>query len=175
MLFIEYRYPKFLSQALPEQKTVAKKMYFSDKVHLFIAWLPIGANWKGLILGIMEGILNLYHAVFPCYVTSAKSLIDTWISETNQETKSKKVAIITGATSGIGKEIAFGLAKAGYRLVLAARSEKLALQVIQDLKNETKNNDISYLLCDMDSLDSVRSFVDEFLKLNLNLDLLISK
>lgn len=149
-------------------------MYYSDKIHLFISCLPFNTTFKTLIIGIMEGILNLYHAVFPRYKSSAKILIDTWISEAHQESSSKKVAIVTGATTGIGKEIAYGLAKAGYRLILAARSEELALNVIQDLKIQTKNHDIAYLPCDMNSLDSVRSFVDEFLKLNLNLDLLIS-
>lgn len=38
--------------------------------------------------------------------------------------QTKKVAIITGASRGIGHEIAYGLAEDGYNLVLIARTEQ---------------------------------------------------
>jgi short-subunit dehydrogenase len=38
--------------------------------------------------------------------------------------RSKKVAVVTGSSKGIGKAIAMEFAKEGYRIVLNAREEK---------------------------------------------------
>lgn len=65
-----------------------------------------------------------------------------------------KVAIVTGASRGIGKAIAFALANEGSRLVLCARGEEQLLKVEEEIKelfhtevisvkaNMTKSNDI---------------------------------
>ena len=47
-------------------------------------------------------------------------------------TESTKVAIVTGAGSGIGKAVAETLLKSGYRVVLAGRRQALLDQAIQD-------------------------------------------
>lgn len=46
----------------------------------------------------------------------------------------RKTALVTGGTDGIGKEVAKGLAKAGYRLILIARNPQKAQRIIGDLK-----------------------------------------
>ena len=47
-----------------------------------------------------------------------------------------KLALITGATKGIGRSTAQTFAKAGWNLILLARD----IQKLQDLKNELSNN-----------------------------------
>lgn len=47
--------------------------------------------------------------------------------------QTKKVAIITGASRGIGHEIAYGLAEDGYNLILIARTERNLLQLSKDI------------------------------------------
>ncbi|MEO0144246.1 MAG: SDR family NAD(P)-dependent oxidoreductase [candidate division WOR-3 bacterium] len=80
-----------------------------------------------------------------------------------------KSAIITGASSGIGRAIAYELAKNNYNLLLIARRENLLSKICQDLENTykikakyivmdlSKNNDFSYVknyfLETFDSLD----------------------
>lgn len=46
---------------------------------------------------------------------------------------SSKVFIVTGANTGIGKEIARGIAKQGHNVVLACRDETKAKTAIEDL------------------------------------------
>ena len=48
-----------------------------------------------------------------------------------------KVAVITGASSGIGKGVAQALANAGMRLVLTARRESLLRQLAEELAADT--------------------------------------
>lgn len=46
-----------------------------------------------------------------------------------------KVAIVTGASKGIGKAIAIALAKEGVQVVLAARNLELLLHVQNEIQN----------------------------------------
>lgn len=55
--------------------------------------------------------------------------------QNNTYSLENKVALITGASSGIGKAIALELAKKGTRVVLAARSEDKLNEVVQQINN----------------------------------------
>lgn len=60
--------------------------------------------------------------------------------------------LITGATSGIGKETARELARAGARVTITARSAEKADRVVSELSNSR----VDYLLLDLADLESVR-------------------
>ena len=49
-----------------------------------------------------------------------------------------KIAVITGATSGIGKEYAFQLAKKGYDLILVGRRVEKIKTVAEEIENNFK-------------------------------------
>jgi NAD(P)-dependent dehydrogenase (short-subunit alcohol dehydrogenase family) len=62
-----------------------------------------------------------------------------------------KVAVITGATSGIGREVALLFASRGIKIVAAGRDERAG----QDLINEIKANGGNALFCKTDVSDSL--------------------
>ena len=70
--------------------------------------------------------------------------------------------IITGATSGIGKETARGLAKLGATIVMTTRDEKRGELVKKELIETTNNKNIDVFYCDLASFQSIKDFCKEF-------------
>ena len=78
----------------------------------------------------------------------------------------KKIALITGASSGLGKATAIKLAGAGFHIVLAGRSEEKNQIVINEINSSVGQNSCEWLPLDLKSLLSVKNCADLFLKSN---------
>jgi NAD(P)-dependent dehydrogenase (short-subunit alcohol dehydrogenase family) len=72
-----------------------------------------------------------------------------------------KTTVITGATSGIGKETALSLARQGHALYLLVRNIQKGDRVKQELVEQTGNKEINVIKCDLADLQSVRDAVAE--------------
>mmetsp|Transcript_42011 Transcript_42011/g.134123 ORF Transcript_42011/g.134123 Transcript_42011/m.134123 type:complete len:99 (-) Transcript_42011:838-1134(-) len=72
-----------------------------------------------------------------------------------------ELCIITGANSGVGRCLAFGLAELGARVVLACRSAEKAEAACKDITSSTGNTDVTYMPLDLTSLASVRGFAGQ--------------
>ena len=72
-----------------------------------------------------------------------------------------KTTVITGATSGIGKETALGLAKKDHTLYLLVRNTIKGDQLKQEIISQTGNKNIHVVKCDLADLQSVREAADE--------------
>ena len=84
----------------------------------------------------------------------------------------KKIVIITGANSGIGRQTALGLAKDGFYVVLACRNHDKAQVVLNKIIANGGEGEI--IPIDLASLKSVRVFADTFLSKHSRLDVLIN-
>jgi NAD(P)-dependent dehydrogenase (short-subunit alcohol dehydrogenase family) len=85
-----------------------------------------------------------------------------------------KTALITGATSGIGKETALGLAKMGATVVLVGRSREKLDQVAGSIASSTGSREIDTLICDLTSMESVRKLASDFKRKYQRLEVLIN-
>jgi NAD(P)-dependent dehydrogenase (short-subunit alcohol dehydrogenase family) len=85
-----------------------------------------------------------------------------------------KVVLVTGATSGMGKVTARVLATYGATVVIHGRDEEKAKETVEEIKEETKNPAVYYLLADFEKLDDVRIMADEFRSRFHRLDVLIN-
>lgn len=69
-----------------------------------------------------------------------------------------KIVVITGATSGVGKETARELARRGATVVILGRDFDKGLATIAELKADARHPDrLSFLSCDLSRLADVRS------------------
>ena len=87
---------------------------------------------------------------------------------------SGKTVVVTGANTGIGKHTALDMAARGARVILACRSGKKTLPVVEEIKKKTKNSQVLFMELDLASFDKVQRFVDEFLESENRLDILIN-
>jgi NAD(P)-dependent dehydrogenase (short-subunit alcohol dehydrogenase family) len=71
---------------------------------------------------------------------------------------SGKVAIVTGATSGLGKELARGLTALGATVVIGARDRGRGDAVSDAIARETGNRNVAAMTVDVATLASVRAF-----------------
>lgn len=67
-----------------------------------------------------------------------------------------KTAIVTGANSGIGKQTAQALAGNGYRVVMICRNREKADLARQEIIDETGNDRIDILICDLSSMQQIK-------------------
>jgi NAD(P)-dependent dehydrogenase (short-subunit alcohol dehydrogenase family) len=89
------------------------------------------------------------------------------------ENMKEKVCLITGATSGIGREAAIALSRLGINVVFTARAESSGESVKKEIKEKT-GAEADYLLCDLSSLGEVRKLAEEFQRKYDRLDILIN-
>jgi NAD(P)-dependent dehydrogenase (short-subunit alcohol dehydrogenase family) len=86
----------------------------------------------------------------------------------------EKVTVITGASSGIGKATALGLARMGATVVLACRDSERGEAARREIVKETNNSAVSVELVDLADLDSVSSFAKNFQQRHSHLDVLVN-
>ncbi len=84
----------------------------------------------------------------------------------------KKVALITGANKGIGFEVAHQIAKAGWTVLAAARSEELGKKAVAKLREE--GLDVEFIQIDLDAPETAVSAAEIARKRFGKLDLLIN-
>jgi retinol dehydrogenase 12 len=85
-----------------------------------------------------------------------------------------KVALVTGANTGIGKVTALELAGAGAQVFLACRSADKAAPVVDEIRRATGPKQAEFIRLDLASLDSVRECAAEFLARERPLHILVN-
>lgn len=83
-----------------------------------------------------------------------------------------KIAIVTGASKGIGKAIATALTDVGVKVVLAARTQNTVEQAAADLRKS--GADATAIPTDVTDADAVQNLIQRTLKTYQSIDILIN-
>ncbi|UCH88616.1 MAG: SDR family oxidoreductase [Thermoplasmata archaeon] len=75
-----------------------------------------------------------------------------------------KICLITGATSGIGKETAIALAKMGATVVFTSRDRKRGETAKAEIIKLSGNKNVDVMACDLSSFASIKDFSEKFKK-----------
>jgi NAD(P)-dependent dehydrogenase (short-subunit alcohol dehydrogenase family) len=100
-------------------------------------------------------------------------MADKWTVERIPD-QSGRVAIVTGANSGLGLVTARELARAGARVVLGCRNMEKGESALRDCEGAAPGVELELEELDLASLDSVREFAERFRTGHDGLDLLIN-
>ena len=85
---------------------------------------------------------------------------------------SGRVAIVTGGSRGLGREMAEGLGEAGAALVLCARREQWLTPTVEALR--ARGFTVEGAVCDVSRPDQVQSVIDRVISTHGGLDILIN-
>ncbi len=85
-----------------------------------------------------------------------------------------KTCLVTGATLGIGKETALGLARKGAQVVIVGRDEARTRETAAWIAKESGNARIDFLVADLSSQAEVRHLAAEFKGKYARLDVLLN-
>lgn len=85
-----------------------------------------------------------------------------------------KIAVVTGANSGLGKETAKALAAKGAHVIMASRSVDKGEQAKSDILRDVPSASLEVKALDLASLQSIKNFSDEVKSKYKTLDFLIN-
>ena len=86
---------------------------------------------------------------------------------------SNKLAIVTGANSGMGMATVEALSDAGAKVIMLCRSEKRGTEAYQKLM-EKKDRQIELMFCDLGDYSSIRSFASKVKEKYERIDILVN-
>jgi len=85
-----------------------------------------------------------------------------------------KICLVTGATAGIGRATALGLARQGALVVITGRDAARTQETLEAIRKETGNRQVESLLADFSSQAEVRRLAAEFRARHRRLDVLLN-
>jgi len=85
-----------------------------------------------------------------------------------------KTCLITGATSGIGKETAVGLARLGAQVAIVGRDAERTRATADWIKQTTGSEQVAFLVGDLSSQAEIRRLAREFKDRHARLDVLVN-
>ena len=92
----------------------------------------------------------------------------------NENILEKKNCLITGATGGLGKQIAIELAKKNCNLFLTARQNKKIEKLNDELEKTNKNNLIKYKQCNLQETEELNDLIQKIRDEFSSIDILVN-
>jgi len=88
--------------------------------------------------------------------------------------QNSKLAVVTGATGGLGYETALALARAGAEVLVTGRNAEKGRVAVEQIKRIVPSARVRFAMLDLSSLASIRAFAENTLANGRPVDLLIN-
>lgn len=85
-----------------------------------------------------------------------------------------KVALVTGATDGIGRATALMLSRMGAKVIAVGRNEEAGAALVAQTKADKRNVQIEFQAADLTSQKDIKSLVEKFGQAHKKLDILVN-
>ncbi|HCA30805.1 MAG TPA: ketoreductase, partial [Ruminococcaceae bacterium] len=86
----------------------------------------------------------------------------------------KKIILVTGASSGIGKETVLTLAKQRHTVIMHGRDVQKTKAVYEEIKKATGSKNLDMITADLSLMSEVKKFADKIREKYDHLDVLIN-
>lgn len=131
-----------------DNKYMGRSLLEKIEVGVLLFFILVNPAWGKVLALITVVFVEAYKYTRPVLCTIKKDLRG-------------KVAVITGGNTGIGKETALELARQGCTVVIGARDVKKSIEAVDEIRRQTKNEDVFQVSLDLGSKESVNGFSDE--------------
>lgn len=129
-------------------------------------WAPWSIGLSGLAGGALGGVL--LGAISGVVARDLRP----WVDESHWSLRGR-VSVVTGANSGLGREIALGLARLGSAVVLMCRRAAEGEHARNEILASLPRADVSISVCDLGDCASIRRAADRLLAERSQLDILV--
>lgn len=85
-----------------------------------------------------------------------------------------KSVIVTAASKGLGKATATEFAREGAHVLISSRSEETLRKTVEEIKQETGNSHVGYIVCDMKDGEHIQQMAAHAVQVNGKVDVLIN-
>ena len=134
-----------------------------------------GMNIRFMVLFVIEGLINMVSWFFRDWSSQNTNLLtNQLVTEAATKVPKGSIAVITGGTDGIGKAMATSIAKAGYHVIIPARSMGKAAIAVAEIKLKSGNDNVEAYQCNLNSFKSIEAFAEQVKALKRPVHLLVS-
>ncbi|KAJ1955349.1 Retinol dehydrogenase 13 [Linderina pennispora] len=125
--------------------------------------------------GLIGSSIDFNYSLISKAFVDSQQVIDDYVQSAISTNPGKgRVAVITGANSGIGFEIAKAIGRAGYQTILACRNQRLGEDALKRIMEETKLDNFELMALDLASFNSIDMFLAEFKQKYHSLHILVN-
>lgn len=151
-----------------EEGTVDQKEVTADQVEVIVDQEEVTADQVEVTVD-QEEVTKEQEEV----TTDQVEVTTDQVERTNNKEMEEKIAVVTGANSGMGKATVAALADQGFTVIMLCRNLERGDLALRELTKK-ENRNLKLMQCNLGSMKDIRRFTDEFKASYNKIDVLVN-